>query len=288
MIPKEVCTLFDFIDYLDSNKKEYIEKYIPLCNELNDLYTQRRNLKPNNNYKNKLQYDIVQNQINEKFQPIISNVYNPIINKLKELEIWSGDESFANILNNNNVISNFKQNFSTEDIDIVFQYKQKYLKFRTETNTDFLCMTLLFNSLDEILKNLFDFLKDTNDNEFDSFETKTIKTNSLEELVADFTERKENNVKYSIPMESLYENKNLAHIKTSNVKNEIIMGDKIQVENINNNSGQISIGRENKNEIFNNNQNKQEITGNKNNFWTIAGVVVTIISIVVTIWAIFG
>jgi len=289
MIPKEVCALFDFIDYLDNNKKEYIEKYIPLCNELKELDNQKNKLKPYQNYKDNQQYDIVQNQINEKFQPIILNVYNPLTSKLKELEILSNDESFASIWNNNiSAISNFRQNFTTEDVGLVFQYKQKYLNFRTETNTDFLCLSSVFQNLDEILKVLFDFFKDTNENEFDSFEIKTIKVNNIKESVTDFKENKRNNVRYSIPMESLYENKNLTQTKIANFKNEIIMGDKIQVGNINNNSGQISFGRENKNEISDNNQKKRAITENKNNrkvlFWTVAGVIIAVIGIVVANW----
>ena len=51
MIPPKIQALFDFIDYLDNNKKQYIEKYIPLCDELDALAKQRRKLKPNNNYK---------------------------------------------------------------------------------------------------------------------------------------------------------------------------------------------------------------------------------------------
>lgn len=30
MVPPRIQALFDFIDYLDKNKKVYIEKYIPL------------------------------------------------------------------------------------------------------------------------------------------------------------------------------------------------------------------------------------------------------------------
>ncbi len=37
MIPLRIRALFDFIDFLDSNKAEYIKTYIPLCNELVQL-----------------------------------------------------------------------------------------------------------------------------------------------------------------------------------------------------------------------------------------------------------
>ncbi len=31
MIPKEIQRIFDFIDFLDENKKQYIEVYLPIC-----------------------------------------------------------------------------------------------------------------------------------------------------------------------------------------------------------------------------------------------------------------
>ena len=65
MIPPKIQALFDFIDYLDNNKKEYIEKYIPLCNELDTLDKQRNNLKPKSNYKDKQEYDKIKSIIEE-------------------------------------------------------------------------------------------------------------------------------------------------------------------------------------------------------------------------------
>jgi len=275
MIPKEVSALFDFIDYLDNNKNEYIEKYISLVHELEKLDFQRNELNPDNNYKDKQQYDTIQNQIREKFEPINENICNPILNKLQELKIWSGDKVYASIWGNSiSAISNLKQNFTTEDVELISQYKQKYLNFRTETNTDFFCLSFVFRRLDEILKVLFDFFKNTNENEFENFETKTIKVNSIEECVENFIQSKGKNVKYSIPKDFLYEDKKAT--KTE-IKNEIIMGDKIQVDNISNNNGQIAIGKENTIE-----------TNNKNEFakksfaWQKWGIIIaTILAIIV-------
>ena len=55
MISEKIQALFDFIDYLDTNKAEFIEKYIPLCDELTNLDIQRSKLKPKNNYIDKQQ-----------------------------------------------------------------------------------------------------------------------------------------------------------------------------------------------------------------------------------------
>lgn len=261
MIPPKIQALVDFIDYLDNNKKEYIEKYIPLCDELDVLDKQRRKLKPNNNYKDKQEYDKIQKIIENKFEPITTNIHTPILNFLKEKEIWSGDNVYASIWNNNiSVISEFKRNFDSEDVDQIIKYKRMYLTFRAETKTSFLGLSFVFSNLDEILKELFDFFKDTNENEFESFEAKTIEVNSLEEVLKSFKENNWENVKYSLPYETLHSNSKEKQIHSipMNIKNEIIMGDKIHVGEISNNSGKITVGKE-----INNIQSSNQVTNNK-------------------------
>ncbi|WP_439698101.1 hypothetical protein ACFGVS_07525 [Mucilaginibacter sp. AW1-7] len=247
MLPQKIQVLFDLIDYLDENKKEYIEKYIPLCGELENLNRQRHELKPDINYIDKQSYDIIQNQIKEKFSPILSNVYTPISAKLKELGIWSGDETYASIWNNNiSEISDFKRGFASEDVLQVMTYKHKYLAFRAETKSDFLCLSMAFQGLDEILKSLFDFFKDTTANEFKSFEALNIKVDSLEDAIKRFKENRGKNVKFSFPAQNLY--KGLSETQPpkhhTNIKNEIFMGHKVVVGDITNNSGQIIIGND--------------------------------------------
>jgi hypothetical protein len=247
MLPQKILALFAFIDYLDENKKEYIEKYIPLCNELQNLDEQRSKLKPDNNYIHKQEYDKIQNEISVKFSPILLNIYTPITDKLRELGIWSGDETYSSIWNNNiSAISDFKRDFTSEDVVQVMKYKDKYLTFRIETNSNFLCLALVLQELDEIFKVLFDFFKDSNENEFESFETKTIEVDSLEDAVKGFVENKGKNIKFSIPTKNIYSGQTQNPIQTNstNIKNEIFMGDKIEVGNITNNSGQIIIGKD--------------------------------------------
>lgn len=245
MIPEKIQSLFNFIDYLDERKTELIDIYIPLCIDLENLTTQRDKLNPDVNYIDKQKYDKIQKEITEMFQPITQNIYTPVLNRLKELKIWSGDEAFASIWNNNSSeIYKFKEKFESEDIPIVLEYKEKYLAFRKETNSNFLCLQLVFHVLDQILKVLFDFFKDINENEFDSFESKTIEVNSFKDAIRGFMDNKEKNVSFSIPNELFFDrnNANQYNPNLPNIKNEIVMGNKIQVGNISNNSGQITIG----------------------------------------------
>jgi hypothetical protein len=281
MIPKKIQALFDFIDFLNKNKREYIEKYIPLCNELKILFNQREELNSNSNYIDKQESDKIQVQISEKFSPITLNIYNPITNKLRELEIWSGDDTYSSIWNNNSsAIFDFKENFKTEDVSQIMKYKQKYLSFRRETNTDFLCLTFVFHYLDEILKELFSFFKDTTENEFDSFETKTIEVNNLSEAIKSFMENKVKNVKFSIPSKTVYNNYNEKQIQnsTTNIKNELIMGDKFQVGDIPNNKGQVIIGNENKTNVSDKDNSTQ-----KSFKWQKTSVIITTVLAIITI-----
>lgn len=263
MIPSKIEALFKFIDFLDKNKTEYIEKYIPLCHELEELDKQRKALNPNGNYKDKQLYDSVQKQIEEKFEPITENIYNPITRTLLELGIWSGDDVFSSVWNNNiSEILDFKRNFLEEDTKQVFQYKEKYLSFRNETNSYFLCLFFVFSALDRIMKELFDFFKDIKENEFDNFETKTIKVANFAELAQKLNENLGQNVKYSIPSETVFGKKFTPQPSTiADIKNEFNvfnMGDKIEIGNISNNSGQTILGKDNKIEINSNDEIAQK------------------------------
>ncbi len=182
MIPDKVKALFELIDFLDKNKKEYIEKYIPLTNEILELGKQRGELNPRTNYKDKKQYDLIQKEIEHKFGPLYNNVTLPILGELKSLEIWEGDDSYTSIYNSNmSAVHEVTENFTDKDIQDVIKYKQKYLNFRTETNSYFLSLELIFDVLDKVLKVLFDFFKDTDKNEFERIETKTIQANDIRE-----------------------------------------------------------------------------------------------------------
>lgn len=286
MIPQKIQALFDFIDFLDLRKKEFIEKYIPLCNELRELDKQRSKLNPRENYKDKQSYKNIQKKIEEKFEPIIENIYKPITNKLRELGIWSGDEVYISIWNNNiSEIEYFKRNFIPEDIELVIHYKQKYLLFRSETNNDFLCLSFVFSNLDEIFKVLFDFFKDTDENDFDSFEAKTIELKDFGEIAKSLKENIGKNIKYSIPWETINKEKQIPSITEkleTNHYNIINMRDKIEIGQISSNNGQINVGSDNKIKVDTNDElSKKSFSWQK--WGVIIGTVLTIIAILVTI-----
>jgi hypothetical protein len=285
MIPQKIQALFDFINFLDVNKQEYIEKYIPICNEIRKLDKKRNKLKPKENYKDKLSYECIQREIKEKFEPIIENIYKPVTSKLIELGIWSGDDAYTSIWNNNILeIEDFKRNFTQEDLEQVLHYKQKYLLFRTETNNDFLCLSLVFSKLDQLYRVLFDFFKETQENEFDSFETKTFKVRDFGEIAENIKDNVGKNVKYSIPSETIFRKKQATPTteipQAINYYNIFNMGDKIEVGNISKNKGQITIGKDNKTEV-----NSSDKIAKKTFLWqklgTIIGIIIGIISLII-------
>lgn len=286
MIPQKIQALFDFIDFLDVNKGEYIEKYIPLCNELSELDKQRNKLKPNENYKDKQSYECIQIEIKEKFEPITENIYKPVTNKLLQLGIWSGDDVYTSIWNNNvSEIEDFKRNFTQEDLEKVFHYKQKYLFFRTETNNDFLCLSFVFSNLEEIYKVLFDFFKDTQENEFDGFETKTIEVGDFGEIAKNLKNNIGKNVKYSIPWETFNTKRHTPSatekIQTNNY-NIINMRDKIEIGEISRNKGQINLGSDNKIGVDTNDELSKK-SFNWQKWGIIVGTVLAILAIITTI-----
>jgi len=286
MISSKIQSLFDFIDFLHSNKENYIVNYTPLIKELEVLANKRSELKPLDNYSKKEKYNLIQKEIEDKFPTITENIYKPFSQKLLELEIWSGDDTYSSIWNRNiEAISKFKNEFESADVAIVMDYKKKYLSFRTETHSNFLCLGLIFQELDEIFKELFDFFKDTEDNEFENFEAKELKVNSVEDLVKSISENKTNNVKYSLPIESFIEKREQPRHSTNSLNfhnYETIMGDKIIAENIPNNSGVINVGKNNKSET-NSNDELAVKTFNWQRFGIISATILTVIAIITAI-----
>lgn len=282
MIPQKIQALFDFIEYLDKNKKVYVERYVPLCYEIKALYNRTEKLNPRNNYKDKQEYDRIHAQIVEKLQPITQDICNPIKDKLRELNIWDGDDTFNSIWNNNfPAIIDFKE-FKIEDVDIIVikESKRKYLCFRQETKTDFLCLIVVFHNLNKISKELFDFFKDTEENEFESIESQTISVSSPSEAFKIFKENPSENIKFTIPPESFSNNPitNETKASTTNIKNEIIMGNKFNIGDIPNNNGQINIGYKNKSTM----NDKDDLTKKSFN-WQKTGIIIATILAIVTI-----
>lgn len=285
LIPNKIKAIFNFIDFLDVRKETLINDYLPLCTKLKKLDKQRNQLSPRNNYTDKQEYDKIQEEIKEKFTPITNDIYKPITNKLFELGIWSGDETYSSIWNNNiDEISIFKENFSEDDLPKIFEYKYKYLSFRSETNSNFLCLGLLLQALDKLFESLFDFFKDTTDNEFESFESKTVKVDRIEDLSKLISQNRDENIKYEVPFSNLKnESKPAESPITQNIKQEIVMGDKIEANNITN-SGQLNIGKNNEIDNESNNEELSKKSFNWQKWGIIIGSISTLIGIALMIY----
>jgi len=181
MIKDRIKALFNFIEFLHSNINNF-KGYDILINELYSLDIERNNVSAKKTFTDKLKYDEVQAKIKTKFEIINDNIIQVIKDKSNELNICDWNET--NTLWNCNIleISELKENFSANDIPEILKYKNKYLEFRTNTNCDYF-QTFFFSDLDKILKVLFDFFKESNENEFEAFELKKIKVNDISEAV---------------------------------------------------------------------------------------------------------
>jgi hypothetical protein len=288
MIPARIRALFDFIDYLDANKHDYIKKYVPICEELYLLHDKRRILKPNQNYRDRKQYETLQSQIEEKFAPIKSEVVVPFLDKMEKLGIWSGDDAYASIWNNScSEIFKFHSDAEFKDVEQVTAYKEKYVAFRNETDCNFLVLFIAFNSLDQVLRLLFDYFKETDENEFESFQAKAIEVHSLGEAIDRVRENPDTYIKLSIPSARWPDMDTAIPVQTTvtHFNNEIIMGDKIQARDISNNSGQVSFGKGNRTIV--DEGDKDEILSKRSFNWQkwgiILGTILTIVAIVVAI-----
>jgi len=180
MITDKIKALFSFIEFLHSNIENF-KQYDEVINELYFLDEKRSSLKPRNNFNDKLKYDEVQALLKDKFKVIKENIINLIHTKANELNIcdWNNPESLWNY--NISEISSIREKFNKDEIPEIIQHKRKYIEFRTTTNCTYF-QDFFFSRLDEILKELFDFFKESEHNEFEAFEAKKIEVNSFNEL----------------------------------------------------------------------------------------------------------
>lgn len=206
MITDKIKALFQFIEFLHSN----IENFKQFDNTINELFLlakERKKVSPRLNFKDKLKYDKVQAEIKDKFKVIQDSIITQIQAKGTELNICdlNNPETLLNL--NISEIRNLKENFSKDDIPEILKHKSKYLEFRTKTNCTYF-QDFFFSYLDEILKVLFDFFKDSSENEFETFETKTIQVNGFCEVADQF---QKGNKKVSFPIEDLLKPSNVQH-----------------------------------------------------------------------------
>ena len=202
MITPKIKALFQFIEFLHSNIENF-NQHNGLIKDLEQLDKERNQLKPRNNYKDKLKYDEVQAEIKTKFKILQGNTANLIKAKAKELNVCNFDNepnySFNGIETD---IHQLKENFSKDDLPEIFKHKQQYIEYRTKTHKTFLSLAFFIDELDEVTKSLFDYFKETEQNEFEPFETKAIEVNSITEAAQRFN--KQGQTKFTLPTNFLF------------------------------------------------------------------------------------
>ncbi len=183
MITPKIKALFQFIEYLHSNIDNF-NLNNNLIKELELLDEERQKVRSKKTFKDKLKYDEVQAEIETKFKILQGNTANLIKAKARELNVCNFENepnySFNGIETD---IHQLKENFSKDDLPEIFKHKQLYIEYRTKTHKTFLSLAFFINELDKIAKSLFDYFKDTEQNEFEVFETKAIQVNDIGEAV---------------------------------------------------------------------------------------------------------
>lgn len=207
MVSNKIKALFQFIEYLHSNIDNF-NKYNNLIKELEILKHEKNRIRPEKNYKDKLKYNEVQAELENKFKELQDNTANLIKGKAKELNVCNFDNepnySFNGI---ETEIHQLKNNFSNKDLPEIFNYKTLYLEYRINTHKTFLSLQFFFNDLDEITKSLFDYFKETELNEYEALETKTTKVNDISEAVEYLkkgTESNENKTAFNTPFNGMF------------------------------------------------------------------------------------
>lgn len=197
MIQQKIKALFQFIEYLHSNIENF-NQYNGLIKELETLKDEKNNLKPYQNYKDKLQYNKVQAELESKLKTLQDNTANLIKAKAKELKVCIFEnEPNYNFNGVETEISQLKKNFTDKELPEIFKHKSQYLEYRSNTHSTFLSLQFFFDELDELAKSLFDYFKDTDQNEFEEFETKAVQASSIVEAAQRFN--KQGQTKFIVP-----------------------------------------------------------------------------------------
>jgi hypothetical protein len=165
MISENIKNLFQFIEYLNSNIDNF-KQFEELLVHLRRLDNERNDLKPENNFADKIKYDELQSEIGEKFEIIQGCIINPIISKAKELNVCDKNNYFE-FNGFDSEINQLKKNFTKDDLTSIEIVINKYIGFRERTNREtFLGLGIFFTDLDQFFKKMFNFFKIEEDNEF--------------------------------------------------------------------------------------------------------------------------
>jgi len=190
MITPRIKALFQFIEFLHSNIENF-KQYDEVLRELHLLHGELLKLSSKETFKDKLKFNEVEEQFKEKLNVIQENIIQPLEAKATELNIC--DLNRVETLWNWNIdeVIQLKENFSKDDLPEIFHHKNKYLEYRTATKGEsFFSLFSFFIYLDDVLKALFDFFKETDHNEFEPFETKAVQVNDVREALKLFQQDK--------------------------------------------------------------------------------------------------
>lgn len=181
---KRIKALFEFIEFLHSNIQNF-NQYDEVISDWVHSADQMNNLNPNKNSTDKLKYDDLEENFEYNLKIIQKNIQEPIHSKATELNICDIDKEDTIWDWNYPEITNLKKSFSKKDLPEILEHKKKYIEFRTKTNFNEFLM-IFFVTLDTILKELFDYFNETDQNEFEAFEMKGIQVRSLSEAIDRF------------------------------------------------------------------------------------------------------
>jgi hypothetical protein len=196
MITPKIKALFQFIEYLHSNIDNF-NLSNKLIQELELLKDKQNKLKPKKTFKDKLKFDELQTEIEKKFKILQDNTANPIKTKAKELNVCNFNNESIYFFNDiEKEIHLLKKNFIKDDLPDIFKCKQQYIEYRQRTHKTFLSLTFFIDELDEITKSLFDYFKDTDQNEFETFVKKTIEVDCIEEAIQVLTNKKNKDIRF--------------------------------------------------------------------------------------------
>lgn len=171
MITESVKNLFSFIDFLHGKTEYFLSKQNLVENVL-ELLSKRNSLKPDQNFKDRIEHKKVQAELEKEFDILKEETTNIIISKIEELNIADISTPITNIISRGDLFE-LQRNFCENDLEEIFEARKKYTEFRTKTNSDYFIVPF-FGDLDRELKEFFDYFKETNESEFEAFEIKDV------------------------------------------------------------------------------------------------------------------
>lgn len=186
MITEKVQNLFDFIDWLHS-KTEYLLSQQHLVDELNEIRAEQIKLRPTKHFKDKAEYDRLQNLFLEKFPVIEADIIAPIREKIEFYDIADIKTPIVN-LNALGDLLELQRQYDEKDLEKIQKAKNQYIIYRIKTRWQpYFSFGPFFSDLDRELYEYFKFFEE--DNEVEYISAKTVKAENLEEAILLLTGR---------------------------------------------------------------------------------------------------